>query len=192
MSNTLDDLAKKHGFDLDSGYRTYLRTTPKGGLAEWEGSAAGTPESPAMIGEVPGLFSEEELVAHLSENKLYFWHHKLLQHAYVIAKSYGGDPVVQVARGKHAGKVLLTNHENLYGGFQFLAEVPAGDRDDAEEFAEAAGLESLDELAELSTDQVVEILLNEELDGAIELGQSFAAFHRNLLAAHAQKAATES
>ena len=169
-----------------------------GGLAPWDGSASGAPESPPMIDDVPGVFSLEDFSSALEADEdaddpgeLHFWHRNLLQHAYVIAKSYGGDPVVQVARGQHAGKVLLTNHEAWHGGFQFLAGIPEGEEFDAEDFAEAAGLESLEDLRGLSTDQVVEILLSEELDGAIQLGNSFAEFHRNLLAAHAENAKAE-
>ena len=65
---------------------------------------------------------------------------------------------MQVTQGKHAGAILITNHESWYGGFEFLAGIPEGEQDEAEEFFEAAGLDSIPNLETLTTDEVVDIL----------------------------------
>lgn len=127
---------RKHGFVVtDAAYRKFLV------------SGKGKPRASKQVREVYGL-EALELGTHA------FWEPKLFVHAYPIAESRSGDPIVQVASGRYAGKVFLTNHEGYHELVQPLLRAKKA----------------------LTTDQLFDRLTKKNLDVLVYLGDRFGAF----------------
>ena len=189
---SIQKLISQHGVVPQDDFRTFVEAFPEGvkvdegPLPRWNAVADTAPDDDAFvpIDGVRRLFGATQLAEFLGgiddEGDCGFWHARLLPHAYVIGDSSMGDPIVQVARGRYAGTIIHTNHETYYGGFECLAG--GGDEDDREEFveilAEAGIAESLEEL---TTDQVVEALLLEDLYGGWILATSLTEFYAQLI-----------
>lgn len=108
-------------------------------------------------------------------NDHYFWDKRLSPYVYVIGRTYEDDPILQVARGKHAGQILLFDHESYYGSFEELAKLVGGERPSpafwkrAQPIMARRGYTS----GRPTADQVVAVLLDEKLDGAERISGSF-------------------
>ncbi|MBX3201190.1 MAG: hypothetical protein KF894_23830 [Labilithrix sp.] len=114
-----------------------------------------------------------------------FWNLRLVPHAYLVGKTYSGDPIVQVARGRHAGRVLLTNHESYHGFFEHLAALVPTD-EQLEFFSETKRVwKKLGFTpSAITTDQIVDFLLHAGFDGAQVIAPSFAEFYAELGRVH--------
>lgn len=141
-------------------------------------------EEKMKVADKTGMYSDVANLypPRLSEKKSdRFWHERLNAHAYPIGNTYGGDPIVQATTGKHAGKIFLTNHECWHGSFEhLLSGSEEGQRELEEEFEDAMEELELTSLASLTTDQLLDFMMHEGLDGNCLLANDFREFYRNL------------
>lgn len=139
---------------------------------------------------VAGLYGIADLekmyvdVAKADGGDIGFWHVKLLKHAYVVGASAGGDPIVQVTTGKHAGKIFLTNHESYSGLTNLIARADADAfeelRAEYQDVLDGVGVRSRSALRAITTDQLFDLLGAESVDGNVLLANSFADFYAKL------------
>lgn len=99
------------------------------------------------------------------DNELYFWTVPLLEHAYIIGKGYGGDPIIQVTQGKHKGEIYIVDHEIFYGFYEYFGSTNEDDIKEIESEFSDEELQGLD-LRNLTTDQIMGVF-TEELLGLI-------------------------
>jgi hypothetical protein len=193
-----DDLASEYQFTFRKDAKELLSAFPQGAghrgtlrLCAWPGvvdacdGSLSKSEDFDWRANVSEIFGVEALDAMYRKAKadgdLGFWNLRLVPHAYVIAKTYGGDPIVQVARGRHAGKVLYTNHESYHGFFEHLASmIPTEEQ--REFFAETRQVwKKLGFVpSTVDTDQIVEFLLHKSFDGATVIASSVKDFYAQL------------
>ena len=97
-----------------------------------------------------------------------------MRFGYVVAASKDGDPIVQARRGKHAGRIFLTDH-NFYNSWEEQL-VDGEDLDELEDELEAIGFTSW---AEMSADQFFDLMtIDSEMDGLfVVLASSFFEFY---------------
>lgn len=198
-------LAQEHDLSLRSDFQAYLEAFPAGArkfpLPTWSKAKAKAKPKAAKgeehwaddVAEIYGVSALDTLYTKAKKDgDCHFWNVRFLPHAYVIARTAGGDPIVQVTRGKHAGKVLLTNHESYYGFFEHLrVMLPSADE---QEFLSETGrvLKKLGVLfPKLGTDAFVDFLLHPNFDGAVVLAASFAEFYAELGAVRGFRDASE-
>ncbi len=182
-------LATQRRVDLQPDWRAFSVRVPTSinvaadrPLPEWPGvTTPGRAPGADWVDDVAEVFGAEALCRQLAKKRpqLHFWDQRLLRHAYPVARTMGGDPIVQVAGGRLAGHVLRTNHENWDGFFEHLAKL--GERRVDDDFEAEAG-PLLRRLGYVSgaptTDQVIGVLLHRRFDGATRLTKSFADFYR--------------
>lgn len=127
-------LADEHDLALRADFADFLDTFPQGirkfpfevwpkatGKAEPHAGGPDDEHWANEVAEIYGVSALDRLYAKAgSDGGCHLWNVCLLPHAYLVARTHGGDPIVQVTRGKHAGKILLTNHETYYGFFEHL------------------------------------------------------------------------
>lgn len=97
-----------------------------------------------------------------------FYRKELMAHAYLVAVDVGGNNYVQVAEGRHAGRVFGVDHELYYGGLS-----PFVDFDGLSE-AEIADLPWTD-FAQATTDAVIDEA--EKFSFLYPVAESFTQFY---------------
>jgi hypothetical protein len=131
----------------------------------------------AQVSSVYDYHTQLKLYAD-GDGDLGFWHRALQKHAYIIGASEGGDPIVQVASGKHAGKILLTDHELYYENFRALTlEDPTAVANFNLLYSDTLAAIGRTSIADLDTDGVIDLLLHSTVDGPIVLADSFGVFY---------------
>ncbi|HEX5475005.1 MAG TPA: hypothetical protein VFX12_10120 [Vicinamibacterales bacterium] len=184
-------LGRPHGVRWQADWLRFLERFPQG--ARLSGDRALPPwprvttpgKAPARanwLGDVAEITGASDLTRQLVQKRpsLHFWDQRLLRHAYPVARTHGGDPIVQVTSGRHAGHILLTNHDNWDGFFERLATLgtrrPAAHDEEYDDFQDEAGpvLRRLGYKGGApTTDQVVGVLLHRDFDGATRIARSF-------------------
>jgi len=191
-------LGRPHGIQWNADWLSFLKRWPEGArvsgdrpLPPWPGvtTPGKVPEGADWIDDVAEIVGASDLTKQLVQKRpsLHFWDQRLLRHAYPVARTVGGDPIVQVTSGRHAGHILRVGHESWDGFFEQLATLGtqhrADDADDYDEFQDEAGpvLRRLRYRGGApSTDQVVGVLLHRDFDGATRLARSFREFYAAL------------
>lgn len=179
----INKIEKEFSFQFCADYRQYLEDGPPSRTSAFELSQrTGTLLTNAtsffeQVGSIYGRDHFANLVEEAEDGGLRFWHVNLLKHAYPVGKSMMGDPIVQVTNGKYKGQIFMTNHEGWYGGFEHFALRNEEDFEELEEMLEDfIDIEEV-QLRELSTDQFIEILNIDDLDGNIFLAGGFDDFY---------------
>lgn len=184
-------LAEEHDLALRPDFRDFLEAFPSGvrrfPLPAWaKAKRARAPINDARwaedIAEIHGIAALDKLYGKADKDgECHFWNLRFLPHAYVVARSMEGDPIVQVARGRHAGKILRIDHESYHGFLEHLcALIPSAS--EAEFLAETArNWKKLGvTIPKLGTDAFVGFLLHGDFDAAELLASSFAEFYGEL------------
>lgn len=179
LAARLAALEAKHGFTAREDHRAFLRRANATTMKCSPESAPPAPYAPeryAQVAEIYGVAELEKLYA----TELAFWHAKLLPHAYLVGVSFSGDPIVQVARGAHAGKVFMTNHETYFGMVDVLASPTrstfAAMKEELGDILKKHRLTSLASVRSMTTDQLLDLLNDDDVDGNMWLADSFEAF----------------
>lgn len=190
-------LGRPHGIHWNADWLGFLKRWPEGArvagdrpLPPWPGvtTPGKIPKDADWIRDVTEILGASDLTKQLAQKRpsLHFWDQRLLRHAYPVARTAGGDPIVQVTIGRHAGHILRVGHESWDGFFEQLATLGAkrrADEDDYDEFQDEAGpvLRRLGYKGGApTTDQVVGVLLHRDFDGATRLARSFREFYAAL------------
>lgn len=197
LSKKLLGFQKKYGFKVSQEFKDLEEHAKAIGQARllssalpdadsiWPEASTGQVDAISSYKHIASIEREAGLVQDIAgadaDGEMHFWHCSFLQHAYPIAQTYGGDPIVQIAQGKHAGEIYFANHECWYGAPQAIA---AGDEEgieecmlDIEDVLEELGIESVNNL---KTDCWVALFSNENLDFMFKLADTFQDFYRYL------------
>jgi hypothetical protein len=199
MSKTIVALGRPLGIRWQPDWLRFVKRHPAGvrisvdrALPPWPGvtTPGKVPKNADWLDDIAEIVGSSQLSRQLAQKRpaLHFWDQRLLRHAYPIARSHGGDPIVQVTSGRHAGHILRTNHENWFGFFDALAALGSHARGgDDSDFVDEAGpvLRKLGYKGGApTTDQVVGVLLHRDFDGATRLARSFRELYAVLWRAH--------
>lgn len=152
----------------------------------WETPCPGNAYLVSSYKRVNQVFGEDDVIASIAQGeehdgRMHFWHCSFLRHAYPVAKTILGDPIVQIAQGKHKGQIYLTNHDAWFGAPLVVAK---GDEAGIAECPDTQALmveQKLESVVELKTNAWVSMMSSRDLDFMFRIAPSLQDFYRYLV-----------